>query len=144
MFTINRFRTSDKESSAIAFGIRQTVFVDEQKVSREEEYDQFEDESSHYLLLVNNQPAGTSRWRFTVNGIKLERFAVLPEFRNSGAGSFLVSEVLKDVAPLGKYTYLHAQVAAMNLYKRAGFIEEGELFYEANIPHYKMVYSAHK
>ncbi len=140
MFSILRFRTSDKENAEIAFSIRQRVFVDEQKVSREEEYDSFEDESSHYLLLVAQQPAGTARWRFTDYGIKLERFAVLPQFRNSGAGSFLIQQVLADVLPLNKYTYLNAQVPAMNVYKRAGFVQVGDLFYEANIPHFKMVY----
>jgi predicted GNAT family N-acyltransferase len=37
---------------------------------------------------------------------------------------------------------LHAQVPAMSFYLRAGFVPEGELFYEANIPHYKMTYKA--
>lgn len=144
MYNVIRFRTSDKEKATIAFDIRQRVFVDEQKVSREEEYDSHEDESTHYLLLVAEQPAGTARWRFTEKGIKLERFAILPTFRNSGAGSFLVNQVLSDVIPLNKYTYLHAQVTAINLYKRAGFVQEGELFYEANIAHYKMVYHPSK
>ncbi len=140
MFTIEKFRIDDKEKATVAFDIRQRVFVEEQKVSREEEYDDHEQESMHYMLLVEKQPAGTARWRFTNNGIKLERFAILPEFRNKGAGSFLVKAVLSDVLPHHQLIYLHAQVAAMNLYKRAGFEAEGELFYEANIPHYKMVY----
>lgn len=140
MHAVIKFKTEDQEKSSIAFEIRQRVFVEEQKVSREEEYDEHEDESMHYMLLVENQPAGTARWRFTNSGIKLERFAVLPKFRNSGAGSALVKAVLSDVIPYQKQIYLHAQVAAMNLYKRASFVEEGELFYEANIPHFKMVY----
>lgn len=140
MYEVIKFKTEDKDKASIVFEIRQRVFVEEQKVSREEEYDEYEDESMHYMLLVEKQPAGTARWRFTNNGIKLERFAVLPEFRNSGAGSSLVNAVLNDVIPHQKRIYLHAQVAAMNLYKRAGFVEEGALFYEANIPHYKMVY----
>jgi predicted GNAT family N-acyltransferase len=140
MYEVIKFKTDDKDKATVVFSIRQRVFVDEQKVSREEEYDEHEDESVHYLLMVDKQPAGTARWRFTDKGIKLERFAVLPEFRNSGAGSSLVKTVLADVIPHQKLIYLHAQVAAMNLYKRAGFLPEGELFYEANIPHYKMIY----
>ncbi len=140
MHEVIKFKTEDKEKASIAFEIRQRVFVEEQKVSREEEYDEYEDESMHYMLLVEKQPAGTARWRFTNKGIKLERFAVLPQYRNVGAGSSLVNAVLTDVIPHQKMIYLHAQVAAMNLYKRAGFVEEGDLFYEANIAHYKMVY----
>lgn len=141
MHEVISFKTEDKEKASIVFEIRQRVFVEEQKVSREEEYDDHEDESMHYMLLVEKQPAGTARWRFTNNGIKLERFAVLPQYRNVGAGSALVKAVLADVIPLQKKIYLHAQVAAMNLYKRAGFVAEGELFYEANIPHYKMIFN---
>jgi len=134
------FKTQEKEKASIVFAIRQKVFVEEQHVSREEEYDDHEDESMHYMLLVEKQPAGTARWRFTNDGIKLERFALLPEFRNKGYGSFLLNTLLKDVIPYGKRIYLNAQVNAMNLYSRAGFHQVGELFYEANIPHFKMIY----
>jgi predicted GNAT family N-acyltransferase len=140
MVEIVKFKTDDKEKASIVFDIRQRVFVDEQKVSREEEYDEYEDQSMHYMLLVEKQPAGTARWRFTKDGIKLERFAILTNFRSNGAGSALVKAVLADVIPYQKMIYLNAQVPAMNLYRRAGFVEEGELFYEANIPHYKMTY----
>lgn len=141
MKEVIQFKTNDKEKASIVFDIRQRVFVDEQHVSREEEYDDHEDESMHYMLLVEKTPAGTARWRFTNYGIKLERFAVLPEFRNAGNGSFLLKKVLEDVIPFNRPIYLHAQVAAMNLYSRAGFKPEGDLFWEANIPHYKMKFN---
>ena len=141
MFKTISFKSSDKEHADIAFAIRQKVFVVEQKVDAREEYDEHEEESIHYLLYKDETPIGTARWRETDKGVKLERFAVLPEYRKDGAGSFLVQAVLNDVKPLSKTIYLNAQVAAMNLYRRAGFKEEGELFYEANIPHYRMVYS---
>lgn len=135
------FDISDKSNADLAFAIRQKVFVEEQKVDRDEEYDEYETSAKHYLVFIDDQPAATSRWRHTDNGIKMERFSVLPEFRNQGIGSALVKQVLEDVIPFGKLIYLHAQVAAMNVYSRNGFEAEGELFYEANIPHYKMVYS---
>ncbi|MBK9319533.1 MAG: GNAT family N-acetyltransferase [Bacteroidetes bacterium] len=140
MTEVISFKTEDKDKASIIFAIRQKVFAEEQHVSHEEEYDEHEDESMHYMLLVDKQPAGTARWRFTNDGIKLERFALLPEFRNKGYGSFLVNTVLKDVIPYGKMIYLNAQVNAMNLYSRAGFYQVGELFYEANIPHFKMIF----
>ncbi len=140
MFSIKKFTTHDKNSSSIAFDIRNRVFVEEQKVDRQEEYDSHEDESTHFLLFKNDQPVGTARWRFTDNGIKLERFAVLKEHRNGGAGTYLVTEVLKDVLPQNKNIYLNAQVRAMNVYERLGFVKEGEMFVEANIDHYKMTY----
>lgn len=141
MLEVIKFKTEDKEKASVVFEIRQRVFVEEQQVSREEEYDEHEDESMHYMLLVEKQPAGTARWRFTDKGIKLERFAVLPEFRNRGGGAALVKAVLNDVRPFERKIYLHAQVKAMPVYHREGFVAEGELFYEANIPHYKMVFA---
>ena len=140
MFAIKKFKTTDKDSATIAFEIRNKVFVVEQKVDREEEYDSYEDEAQHFLLLSDSQPIGTARWRFNDNGIKLERFAILKEHRNNGAGNFLVNAVLQDVLPHQKNIYLNAQVRAMSVYARAGFVKEGELFVEANIDHYRMTY----
>lgn len=140
MLTTVSFKISDEQKAEQAFSIRRIVFVEEQKVSREEEYDSFENVATHYLAMIENVPSGTARWRVTDKGVKLERFAVLSNFRNRGVGAALVNAVLKDVLPLKMKIYLHSQVSAMNLYAKAGFVAEGELFYEANIPHYKMVY----
>jgi predicted GNAT family N-acyltransferase len=118
--------------------IRRKVFVEEQKVSREEEYDSFEESSIHYLVFLNETPIGTARWRITKEGIKLERFAVLKEYRNTRAGGAVLKQVLEDVIPLDKKIYLNAQITAINFYLKAGFVKEGNEFIEANIRHYKM------
>ena len=123
----------------VAFAIRQKVFVEEQKVDKEEEYDEFEQSSIHYLVLVDEKPVGTARWRITKDGLKLERFAVLKEFRNAKAGRTVLLKVLEDVSPLGKKIYMNAQLSAMKFYEREGFVAEGEMFIEANIQHFRMV-----
>jgi predicted GNAT family N-acyltransferase len=94
------------------------------------------------LALVDGQPAGAARWRPTENGVKLERFAVLPSFRNHGVGVALVQQVLADVqaeVPDAAQVYLHAQLRAIPLYERTGFQKVGEMFEECDIQHYKMV-----
>ncbi len=139
MIEVISFKSCEKDKASMVFDIRQKVFVEEQNVSRDEEYDTHEDESMHYMLLVEKQPAGTARWRFTNEGIKLERFAVLPAYRGKGIGTVLLNKVLEDVKLHDKKIYLNAQVKAMNFYKRAGFYAVGDIFYEANIPHYKMI-----
>lgn len=126
-----------------AFKIRQRVFVEEQKVSKEEEYDEFEDTATHFLAFNDQDKAcGTARWRFTEKGIKLERFAVLKEERGGGTGSALVKKVLEDITlhpnSSGKLIYLHAQLTAVPLYEKFGFRKEGEIFEECAIQHYKM------
>lgn len=126
-----------------AFAIRRIVFVDEQNVHPDEEYDEFETTSTHFLARADGEPCGTARWRRTSNGVKLERFAVLPTFRGKGVGKALVQTVLNDVfsqqpEPI-ESIYLHAQVTAMPLYAGFGFVPVGAIFDEAGIPHCKMV-----
>lgn len=126
-----------------AFRIRETVFVHEQHVPAEEEYDEFETTARHFLAVADGVPCGTARWRYTDKGVKLERFAVLAEYRSQKVGSALVQALLNDIAGQpaanGKTLYLHAQVTAMPLYRKFGFQPVGELFEECDIPHYKMV-----
>lgn len=122
-----------------AFAIRIKVFVDEQGVDRSLEYE-FEEESTHYLGLVNGEPAGTARWRETEKGYKLERFAVLKEYRKHGVGGELVKATLNEVLPTNKKIYLNAQTQVVGFYGKYGFVPEGEEFEEAGIMHYTMAY----
>jgi predicted GNAT family N-acyltransferase len=135
-------KIQDKMDLESAMKIRYEVFVIGQNVPAEEEIDQYEGESFHFLALVNNTPVGAARWRFTGKGIKLERFAVLEKYRGKGVGSALVSAVLNDIDTHprsdGKEQYLHAQLSAMRLYSKFGFTQEGSMFQECDIDHYKM------
>ncbi|HEX5002647.1 MAG TPA: GNAT family N-acetyltransferase [Bacteroidia bacterium] len=132
---------SNSSLTKLIFNIRQEVFVKEQKVSREEEFDAYEQTSVHYLASYEGVPAGTARWRITDNGIKLERFAVLITMRGKGIGNMLLKKVLHHTVPAGLPIYLHAQVTALTFYERAGFKKEGPMFSEANIDHFKMMYN---
>jgi len=137
MVELKRFTIDDKNSAEQSFFIRRKVFVDEQGVDSTLEYNN-EEQSNHYLLFLAGKPIATARWRETEKGIKLERFAVLPEFRNRGFGEIILKEVLKDVKPSGKTIYLHSQSRAVPFYERNGFMKEGEMFVEAGIEHYYM------
>ena len=141
MITVLSCNFSDKETCAEIFSIRSEVFVNEQQVSREEEFDLYEENSLHYLGTWKGKPAGTARWRITRSGIKLERFAVLQPLRKNGIAAAVLKEVLKDVIPLGKRIYLHAQVSAVGFYEKYGFKKEGPMFTEANIDHFIMSYN---
>ena len=121
-----------------AFKIRRQVFVIEQQVDEAEEYE-FEDISTHFIATVDGKYAGTARWRKTENGVKLERFAGLEEYRSHKVGSALLLAVVADIPEEHQYLYLHAQLTAMGLYSKYGFIAEGPMFEEAGIKHFKMV-----
>ena len=143
MIEIKRFTFSDKVLLQQSNAIRTKVFIEEQKVEPELEYE-FEEEGIFFLLYHNETPIATARWRETSKGIKLERFAMLQEYRNQGLGTKLLDAVLEDVIPINKTIYLHSQVNAISYYKRAGFVEYGEHFFEANIEHVLMKYAGEK
>ncbi|WP_192821387.1 GNAT family N-acetyltransferase [Rufibacter sp. LB8] len=138
--TISAHKIENQQDLEAAFKIRETVFVVEQNVPAEEEYDEFEKSSTHYLATANGIPCGTARWRVTDKGVKLERFAVLQEYRSQQVGSAILQKVMADVqaAHPGKKMYMHAQVHAIPFYGRHGFTKVGELFSECDIDHYKM------
>lgn len=137
---LNIRRIEDNEVLQQAFDIREKVFVEEQNVDPDEEYDEFEEEAAHYLAIYSWVPTGTARWRETDKGIKLERFAVLPAYRGKGIGTGLMNKMLNDILPADKPVYLHAQVQVIPFYEALGFVAEGDEFTEANIRHRKMYY----
>jgi predicted GNAT family N-acyltransferase len=126
-----------------AFTVREKVFVEEQGVPADAEYDEHDrTDARHYLArTADGTPCGAARWRRTPNGVKLERFAVLADYRNQAVGSALLQSVLQDVqaAHPEAQVYLHAQLPAVRFYTRHGFVKEGEQFSECDIEHYKMV-----
>ena len=125
-----------------AFAIREEVFVVEQQVPAEEEFDEFEETSRHFVILdEQGKGIGACRWRKTDKGIKLERFVVKASARGKGIGQALVQAALDDIevqAGTGNYIYMHAQLPAVTLYERFGFRKKGEEFLECNIRHYLM------
>jgi predicted GNAT family N-acyltransferase len=137
MYEVKKFSFNAQDLASQAFAIRYKVFVEEEGVDPNLENDHEED-SHHYLLLLGGKAVATARWRETEKGIKLERFAVLPEFRNRGLGGIILKEVLNDVMPLGKTIYLHSQLRAVPFYERHGFMKEGDVLYEAGMAHFLM------
>ncbi|MDB5121729.1 MAG: family N-acetyltransferase [Sphingobacteriales bacterium] len=135
---IKVYKVTDAENLNKVYEIRRIVFVEEQNCPPELEWE-FEEESTHFLALMNDSPAGASRWRKTDHGYKLERFAVLKQFRGKGVAQSLIIAVLNDLPATANYIYLNAQVQAIPLYEKFGFVKIGEQFEEAGIQHFKMV-----
>ncbi len=121
-----------------AFAIRRQVFCIEQNVPEEIEMDEFDDVATHILAYIDGKAVGTARWRFTDEGCKMERFAVLKEYRGKGVGKELVKYTLEKLKD-NNLIYLNAQESVIKFYKKYGFEVVGDCFYEANIPHKKMI-----
>ncbi|MFQ6677770.1 MAG: GNAT family N-acetyltransferase [Fidelibacterota bacterium] len=128
-----------EEEYRAALEIRKKVFIEEQHVSRDEEIDEFEESATHIIALWGEKIMGTARWRFTPEGVKLERFAVLKSFRRQGIGKAMVEFALKELEDY-PILYLNAQVKVISFYEQFNFVGEGDIFFEANIPHQRMMY----
>ena len=131
--------SSDKELKA-AFEVRRQVFVEEQGISQDLEFDGGDSEALHMVVVDGDRVIGTARVLFlATNQAKLERMAVLKPFRCKGIGrrviSFLNEELRKRQV---KQVVLHAQYSAVGFYKSCGFEESGLPFCEAGIKHIKM------
>ncbi|MFD2787888.1 GNAT family N-acetyltransferase [Hymenobacter rubripertinctus] len=135
-------RITSEEDLTAALTIRRTVFVLGQNVPADLENDAHDrTDATHYLArTAAGQPCGTARWRPTAQGVKLERFAVLADYRNQQAGAALLAAVLYDVraAHPAALVYLNAQLPAVRFYERHGFKKVGEKLVEADIEHYRM------
>ena len=137
MTKVKKFSIAQKELFKTALEIRRKVFVEEQNVSEEEEFE-FEEQCTHFLIYYKRKAVGTARHRITEKGIKLERFALLKEARGKGVGRDLLRFVLNDARAHNKNIYLHAQTSVIDFYKAQGFVICGPKFMEANIEHYPM------
>ena len=98
----------------------------------------------HYIVYYNEKPVATARRRETEKGIKLERFAVLKNYRGKSLASLLLRLIIEELISVNKKIYLHSQDKAVSFYKSHGFIIQGEKFSEAEIDHYLMIYQAKK
>jgi predicted GNAT family N-acyltransferase len=117
--------------------VRKKVFIEEQKVPEELEWDEF-DNSSHHILAVNSirEPVGTGRLK--PDG-QIGRMAVIKDMRKSGIGSAILIRLIEIARQNGlSEVYLHAQISAVEFYHKFGFLDPGEIFFEADIPHRAM------
>ena len=132
-------KTTDLKERQAAYDIRKTVFVTEQHVPIEEEIDEFEEDSIHFVCCKDDKPVGTSRLRLFPEFGKLERIAVLKPYRGNSIGSRLIAEMEAEItAHQGKLAKLNAQTHAISFYESLGYeVVSGE-FLDAGIPHVTM------
>jgi len=117
--------------------IRSQVFIKEQNVPEELEWDEFDESATHFLALLNNQAIACARLK--PDG-QIGRMAVLRKHRKNGIGKKLLQSVLQEAKTKNlKKLYLHAQLSAIDFYKKAGFNTIGDVFYEAEIAHRQML-----
>lgn len=115
--------------------VRETVFIQEQHVPAELEWDGLDEAALHVIAQdLCGEVIGTAR--LLANG-HIGRMAVLPEWRRQGVGSAMLKALLTIARQKQHLTkvFLHAQTTAIDFYKQHGFSVEGEEFTDAGIPH---------
>ncbi len=116
--------------------IRHQVFVSEQGVSPEEEWDDADEDATQFLAFLDGQPVACAR---LLNNGKIGRMAVLANFRGRGIGRALLNEVIAFAREAGHgELFLDAQTQAIDFYLHFGFVAEGPEFQDAGIPHRRM------
>lgn len=125
------------------FHIRKEVFVKEQGVPIQDEFDEFDEinaPSEHVIVYYNEQPVGTGRIRF-VDGLgKLERICILQPFRNLGIGKVIINTLEGIARQKGvSHVKLHGQTHAEGFYHKLGYQTSSDEFMEDGIPHLLML-----
>jgi predicted GNAT family N-acyltransferase len=117
--------------------VREAVFVLEQNISEEVEFDSV-DPNCHHFIARDNQHQAIGTGRLTPDH-KIGRMAVLETWRGKGVGKALLLALIDKARKLGgSEVMLTAQTAELEFYEKFGFTKAGDVFVEANIPHQVM------
>ncbi|NCU18430.1 GNAT family N-acetyltransferase [Pallidibacillus pasinlerensis] len=134
---------TNEEELQQAFKIREEVFVKEQGVPLEDEfdeYDQLNGNCEHILVYHEGEAVGTGRVRVVEGGGKLERICILKSYRKLGIGKVIVQGLENIAKEKGlEKVKLHGQTHAEGFYQKLGYETASDEFMEDGIPHYLMV-----
>jgi len=136
----------DPKDQAAIRNIREQVFIREQNVPAELEWDELDAVCIHLLVsLPGGKAIATSRILFPETGKNayIGRISVLAEYRHQGIASDMLN-ILKEITKKNntfEMIQLNAQTTAIPFYTQHGFSPVGEEFLDADIPHYKMFYT---
>jgi predicted GNAT family N-acyltransferase len=121
--------------------IREIVFIAEQSVPAELEWDAEDADAVHFLALEGDYPIGTAR--LLPDG-HIGRVSVLKDWRGMNVGVTLIQTVLAEAEKRGlTQQMLSAQVHATAFYEKLGFAIVSDEYLDAGIPHVDMVRHSH-
>lgn len=121
--------------------LRRAVFVDEQGIREEDEWDDLDGQAIHLLAWQEGAPVGTARILTQGEVGKIGRVCVLPVARGTGLGRQLIRagmDVLR-ARPGLTIVKLGAQTHAIGFYESLGFVVDGPIYDDAGIPHRDMI-----
>jgi predicted GNAT family N-acyltransferase len=133
-----KLNINDKNFSKIR-DIRKNVFTDELGILESELFDEYDEICDHFIIFDGKNVVGAVRFVTVKQDIKLERMAILKEFRTKNHGKDCISQ-LREYYHTKNYSkiFLDSIYSVRNFYKKCGFIEEGEIFQRVGMDHIRM------
>lgn len=120
--------------------IRQQVFIEEQRVPEDMEWDAQDESATHFLMFYQQEPVATAR---LLNDGHIGRVAVLESQRGKGLGADLMRHVVAHARAQGvQELRLSAQIQAADFYRKLGFSVCSNEYMDAGIPHQDMCWQA--
>jgi predicted GNAT family N-acyltransferase len=124
-----------------ARGIRQAVFVEEQRIPAELVCDEADTTAVHAVAFNRlGMPIASGRLLALPGSVgKIGRMATLSTVRGGGLGRQVLQALMQAAAGRGdREIMLHAQGSAVAFYLREGYAPHGDVFQEAGVPHQEM------
>ena len=117
--------------------IRELVFIVEQNIPEQDEWDDQDAISQHFVVYDRDQPIATAR---LLQNNSVGRVAVIQKYRGQGIGRMIMLDIIRYAhqqhRPLLK---LSSQVHAISFYEKLGFVTQGDPYDECGIPHIEMM-----
>ena len=135
---ILKLNFNDEDFSYIR-NIRKSVFNIELGISESELFDKYDETCDHFLIFNGKNVVGSVRIRSMGQTIKLERMAILKNFRIKNYGKNCILQIKEYYSPKNfSQIILDSIYSIRGFYKKCGFIEEGEIFQRVGIDHIRM------
>jgi len=123
----------------IVRNIRKKVFTNGMGISESELFDECDETCDHFLIFDGNEIAGSVRIVLMEKIIKLERMAILENFRTKNYGKNCILQISEYYSRIGfSQIILDSIYSVREFYKKCGFIEVGEIFQRVGIDHIRM------
>lgn len=129
----------DFDMIEIPYKIREKVFIQGQNIAVDVERDIYDKEADHVVVYEENIAVATGRLIYKDGEYLIGRIGVLPEYRGKRYGDLVVRMLVDKAFRKGAFdVFVHAQLSAVDFYKKIGFKRFGDVYIESGIEHISM------
>lgn len=121
------------------FNLRRDVFVREQNIPHEEEFDAADLTAKHFVAIKDGEVCGALRLIAAPEHVKIGRVVVRYDYRGEGVAKAMITAAMERAVAEGECRFhLNAQADKIGLYEKFGFRAYGPEFMDGGIPHRAM------